>query len=487
MKYIFLVIGIVLSLLAYLTPLITGTSDDGVRKMYWVTDPNPARGLQTEVFQDWLSKNKGKEVNLSVDSANSGDQKVIIQGVTGVAGDVIDYWGIDKLRHFTSIGFMKDVSEESSTRGFGLDDTYENLKPLLFTDGVQRGYPANVISYALLMNKEVFKKAGVPLLSENPTWDEFETKGRMYVKNANRGLERQRYFFSPPPLWFEMARTFGADMYNETLTGTAVDRLGWTESLEKLNYLIYDLNILPNPSQAVSFSTDDGYGGGALQLFHAGHYATIREGRYALIQLRQMSEIDIGAVHIPYSKFQTGMIGTRAVFVYEGSENHDLGLDFLEFLASEDYNKLIVHDADGNPPNPQYLESEDYLNPPDYPNEWGIHAVFKDSSYKGIPESLSPYHRPSDKGRIWYDTFDRWQAGLIDTPEFQVEVKDSFDFYKEQYLKNADSELKKDYKYWSEVQLKVDQALSRGDRLKKEWIRNPFYLAYYQHLGLIIE
>lgn len=485
MKYVFLVTGIILSLMAYFTPMIIGrTAVDG-QKIYWVTDPNPARNLQIDVFKEWLKENKNKKVDMSVDTANSSAQKVIIQGVTGVAGDVIDYWGISKLQLLDGIGMMEDVTSIAKKRGFSLDDTYPNLRSLLTVDGKQKGYPANVISYSLFVNEDAFEKTGIELLSKNPTLEEFEKKGIEFVKIANRGEDYQKYFFSSELLWFEFARTFGADLYNETLTGPGVNNPGWIETLNKIDYHINEIRIIPTKADMDSFSTGAGYGGSAIQLFHSGKFATMRNGRYAMIQLREMSPFNFTVVQLPYSDFQTCMLGTRAVFAYTGSDNLDLSLDFMEYLSSEEYNMLIVKDADGNPPNPKYLDREEYKRPTKYTNEWGAHDAFIDSTYFGIPDTLSPYHEPAAKSKIWYKTYDRWYSGLITTEDFPTEVKKAFDYHKDLYFEKAKDEVKKDYEHWTKVQEKVEKALANGDKLKREWIRNEFYLNYYEYKGML--
>src|SRR5512145_2017233 len=93
MKYLFL--GLLALLIAasaftyWLNPAIH--SDTPI--LYWVTDENPARGVQVSTFQEWLRKNHYPPYELRLDMVNIASDKVVIQGVSGVCGDIIDHTG----------------------------------------------------------------------------------------------------------------------------------------------------------------------------------------------------------------------------------------------------------------------------------------------------------------------------------------------------------------------------------------------------------
>jgi len=99
-------------------------NSDGPTTLYWVTDPSPSRDAHADGFLAWQKENGHIDENgeplarIVIDGNNGSVDKIVIQGVAGVASDLIDTrWG-SQLRLFADVGITRDVTEEGIAHGF---------------------------------------------------------------------------------------------------------------------------------------------------------------------------------------------------------------------------------------------------------------------------------------------------------------------------------------------------------------------------------
>ncbi|MFA6294057.1 MAG: ABC transporter substrate-binding protein, partial [Victivallales bacterium] len=244
MKYLFLSILAVLVLASMAMAWANRKTVSGKPVIYWVTDNNPARALQIKNFESWMKKNGYPDVELRVDTANGDLSKKIIQSVSGVGGDVMDtYPAFGDLIYFNEIGMVEDVTYDSLKLGFDTSKTYPSLADDLTIDGRQYLFPCNVAAPLFFVNLGIFEKVGVK--PPPMRWDivEFERIGREFAEAANKGLDRRQYFLAGGIELIPLARSLGADMFNETLTGSAVSRNGYSKALALNKKWIFEDHI----------------------------------------------------------------------------------------------------------------------------------------------------------------------------------------------------------------------------------------------------
>ncbi len=461
MKYLFAVIFALLVLASVVTQAYLPDHRSGVPLIYWVTDANPAREDQIHLFHLWQVKNGYKEsveletkseadaflarqgrffrrsllelnpllgsldtatfpltitvpkAEMRLDTANSDVTKRIIQGVSGVGGDVMDMWSGVHMWQMQGMGLLRDVTEDAKRLNYGPDQTYAALLPEIAIpeqDGKwhQYQFPCNVAASAYFVNLEQIEKVGMPPPPRTWTHATFEAYGAEYVKRANAGLTRPRFFLVNGVDMQTLRRSFGASELNETMTASTIDDPRNIAAMEKYLRWQNELRIVPSSVDRAGFSTDSGYGGQDAQLFNAGNYAMLNTGRYLLIQFRKFnidrvksgrSPMKLGFSEPPYSVFPNTNMSTRAAAVYSGGKHQDLAVLFQAYLASEEYNMQIVRDADSLPPNPKYTNNPEYLRPkPDpaggiYPEtEYAVHGPFVEiANTIGVASSHSPF------------------------------------------------------------------------------------------------
>lgn len=383
MKYLFMCIFAALGLASIWTWHRLPASQFDVPVVYWVTDANPARIEQIAIFQRWLKKDDTRPaMQVLLDAANSRTEKKVIQGVSGVAGDTMDLGGGAGMRYFNAIGLLEPVTKYAKELDYGLDTTYEAIRPELAQDGEQYMYPCNVTATINWVDQNLFEKVG--MAPPPMTWDfeTFERIGKEYVAKANPPGERQLNFMTNTVDTEMLYRSMGLAKFNETMTRCQLDDARHIKALKLKHKWMYEDHILPTAAEASGFDVESGYGGPALFLFSQGNYAMFQMGRYALIRLRQLQQerldkgepmMKLDVVGMPHGGFPTTNASTRALGVYRGGKHKDLAVVFQSYLASKDYNMQIVRDADALPPNPKYTKSDAFEKPlPLLPPRWEL-------------------------------------------------------------------------------------------------------------------
>ena len=463
--------------------------------MYWVTDANPARELQVETFHRWLQKNGHVDedgepiVELRVDTGSSDTTKKVIQSVSGVAGDLMDTTG-ENMRLLQAMGVVTDLTDDAQAMGFGVDQTYPAIEPALTIDGRQYRYPANVAVNMFWVNVDTLRRFGLEPPPSRWTWDDFEALGIKFKEAANPpGTPAFARRFLAADIWsMLMIRSAGLSLYNETMTACALDDPRYVDTLATKRRWIYELNILPTPDDQDAFSSAQGYGGAALQLFNSGQYAMVGGGRWLLIQMRRFDNLgELKIVEPPYRELPTTIIASRAVVLYAGSRYPELAKLFLTYLASEDYNNLIIADGDALPPNPRYTQSEAFLRPPDYPKEWQLHGAFVDAAEDiAIGKAFSPYILPTEteRTRLKFEDFVMTrqmtpeQAAAATAREINAAIAEEV---------ARKPELQEPYAEDLKRQKRINELKELGQPIPRSLITNPFHVAYYQRQGRLVD
>ena len=520
MKRLFLGVLVVLLAATVGTILNTPEVESDVPILYWVTDPNPAREQQIRSFHKWLVANGHTKpgdptrpiCEMRVDTANNDISKKIIQGVSGVAGDVMDLvTASGHQEFFHDMGLLQDLTDDAKRLGFDPSQTWPAIESGILATGddgkrVQVMFPCNVFIEPLWVNRATFQKYGLEPPPRRWTFEEFERRGKEFVDAANRGKEFRDTFFVAGVNTVLLYRSLGLSRYNETLTRCTLDDPRYVRVLKRKHKWMYVDRLMPSDADRQSFATMAGYGGSTLQLFNRGNIAMFDWGRFALIQLRKFGKLDLAIVEPPNGGFPNTLIKSRAAVIYVGSKHKDLAVLFLAFLASKEYNEQIVDDADALPPNPKYSQTEAFNRPARYPNEWDCHEPIADMARTiAISASFSPFVSPEKAQRIVLKAEQKFINDVFSAKaaaeEAQRRVNAEIDL-----TLSENPALRPRYEELLERQKRIDArvgALWEVERLKStgkpvpadlaarakkiplHWIENVFYRRYYSHKGWV--
>ena len=315
--------------------------------IFWVTDRNPARDQQVALFHEWMAQKYPEvEVELRLDMGAGDAQKKVVQGVSGVAGDVMDIFSGSDLQYFHAVGLVTDVTDAAQARGFGVERTFSALKQDMTVVGEQGqarqyAFPCNVALRRYVANLDTLERVGMDPPPERWTLDEFEVYGREYAKKANApGVfddGRPKFLADELPM-DTIVRSMGVDLFNETLTGPGADQPAMTPdgpaphlALAEAMRRNYDWTFgperfMPSSADIKALSTAGGYGGAGTAAFVRGDYVLLLAGRWHLIQLREVNRLELlGRLTAELDKHKRGL----------GSDlGDDLGREKLEYVIS---------------------------------------------------------------------------------------------------------------------------------------------------------
>jgi multiple sugar transport system substrate-binding protein len=486
----FLAVTLLISLL--LASAVTYFSFSGSSKerpvLYWVTTAEPIRAGQLELFQEWLKKNDYPEMEIRIDvrAKKNAEVKNTVQGVSGVAADLIDCFAGEVLL-YQAVGMLEDVTDVAKEMGFEGSQTYSSERASMHIDGRQYGFPRNAGPGFLWVNSEAFERVGLPVPPHEWSFDEFERIGRAYVEAHNIPGRRQEFYFVRAlggGVRAILARSMGTDIFNETMTKSNYGTDVFREVFE-LNYRwIYDSRIVPTIKEAEALSSNSSaLSQVEMYLFSQGNFGVMSGGRWGLMHFREVGPHQLSISEYPHGGFRNGYSGGGIVGVYAKSKRKELAYYFLKFLASEEFNHQIIENGDGLPPVTQYTETEEYLHPAKYPNEWDLHdRIRRIEVESGIAYSFSPFVLRAEDTRLEKNAFDKF---IVNRSSAEEALAMASKLVNESMLRRAYQSEKSQLHY--EKLLKDQETIERlrneGKLVPLELITNPFYRRYYVEKG----
>lgn len=387
MKGVFaLAFGLLLSASIGMWALQPESKPEGKTSLVWVSDDNPLRKEQVALF------NKSQPgVHLGLDPANVGMEKIIVQCLGGVGPDLFDCRDANQLSAYVKSGIASDLTEELAARGIDVKkDTWPAMHPTAIYEGKVYGVPTNVAANAIWLNDEVFSRQGVALPKGPWTWAQFVPLAqKLTLRDANGRVTQYGFLFD----WWNWAHFligFGATIFSDDGTRCVIDSDAAVQAIQTMHDLIYRYKVSPSPVDEASMASAGGWGSGTINLFGAKRAAMALGGRWWLANLRNFKGLDLSVVESPYGLVRAfGAVG-RATLVNANSPHRKAAIDFVAFLASEEYGHLINDQADGIAAFRQLSTGQEYLINEKYPQET-YNATWREVTALAVPLSTSPY------------------------------------------------------------------------------------------------
>lgn len=450
--------------------------------LYWTVQADESRQRVRSLFYAWRAEQGLPPVELRLDAANRDPTKKLIQGVSGVGGDLLDV-GITELMPLQNAGLLLDLTETAAARGFSPEVSFPSIRNEITVDGRQYTFPGNIGVSLLWVHRDAFEQYGLPIPPHRWTIAEFEDLGRRFVAAANAPDQRERVYFVNAIPRFTLRRSLGLSIFNETMTRCTLDDPRNIELMAKVETWVNVDQLAPTREAEMAFAADASGFTLKIALFARGQYGMLYLGRWAVKLLRQRPPVNLAVVEPFHGGFPNAELSVGAVGIYVGSKHRELAASFLQFLTSEEYNLETARGGDALPPLPAYAHTTAYNRPPEHPNEWGTHEHFVAAAADiGIGVSRSPYVLPNVVNRIEIDAYNTMLAGRL-TPE-QASLGASQRINDEIALSlKTNPRLRARHARESALQQRIDAHRARGEPVPAAWISNPFHLAYYAAQG----
>ena len=199
-----------------------------------MSDSNPQRFEQTELFEKWLGEKHPELVKrkdlppFGVKLSAANNQSTIIQAVSGVAGDLIDHLNVPI---FAAMGLLKPLGADAKKQGFDLSKTYPNMEALLGYEGEQYGYPCNVAVSSFIFNEDTLKRYGMRVPREPSSRSTSEVTELTPTTRHRQSALRMMIVFTTPtncftngPMWTRSSRRPRKSLRTTRSPGSAARR-----------------------------------------------------------------------------------------------------------------------------------------------------------------------------------------------------------------------------------------------------------------------
>jgi len=361
-------------------------AEEGKTPLVWVSDDNPARREQIEVFNKLHP-----QLQLRLDPSNVGMQKVIVQCIGGVGPDLFDCYDGFQLSAYVKSGIAMDVTDELAKAGIDVaKDCWAAAHPNCILDGRTYGFPTNASVNAIWLNKALFDEHKLPYPKGQWTWDEFIPLAQRLTVRDPSGRHKYFGFMMDWWNWRHFLVQWGGRVYTPDGTRCVLDSAEAIGAIQLMQDLIYKYRVAPSPVDEANMATTGGWGSGTITFFGGGKAAMALGGRWWLCTLRKYKALRLGAVECPHGPKRTFRGYGRSTLVNKNSPRRAEALAFLKYLAGSHYNELINHQADALAPVVRYCYTDLYLHDPKFPAE-DYNAVWRDVMQYGIPDEVSPF------------------------------------------------------------------------------------------------
>lgn len=404
-RYYFLIVFAILGALTAIAYfIIPPETKDSKVQLVWTTDPNPQRQPQVALFNKLYPQD-----NLTIDPDNSGEMKVLVQCSAGMGPDIIGHVGEYSIMKYYSSGVLWDVTEQAKEMGFGPDTLPDSIKSFVMIEGLdekgnltkrQYAYPCSVSHQFIIYNKNIFDRYNVPYPPENLRWSQYVEIAKKLTIFKSKDSKTPDIFggagVDPVILIWEK----GGRILNDYGTRCLLDSKRAIDAMVFLHELYYKHGIEPTPVQQAGVTSQGGWGNGYITWFGEGKIAMLWGARYNLIQLRRfifeqkkMKEkwikdhpqanryfgppvLNLGACLIPRFDYhsRTTRARVRGAGINSHSKKRREALNFLQYLASPEYSKLINQGADSKPGNKAYVTLEKLMHS-NWPEEKQVNEI----------------------------------------------------------------------------------------------------------------
>lgn len=485
MKWIILGVFATLGLLSFAVSLSRKSPTSSQQPIFISGSSGPEMAERLDDFRTWLATRGEPPIPLQLDAVNSGMNKIIMQGVSGMAADILQANSSADLGYYASIGLIADLGPYATRGAYTPGRFLPAIRDELVVDGVQYGSPASIYLLITYVNHDTFKDLGLEPPPARMTWEDFERRGKEFVSRANPPGQKTRRFFINTVNTTALRRSLGLDAFNETLTRCTLDDPRNTRVLELIHKWMMVDRLIPTGADMAALTSDGDAGvfGPRLYQFKIGNIAMITGGNYLTPALRRLGNMNLSVSIPPYAEFPNAILGAQMFTLYAGSKNLEAASRYLEFLQSEEYFQTTLRHGDGIPTTREQAYREEYLRPKEYPNEWGCNEeIVRSVEELGYAYTVNPFVSFGVYNRIDGASIDRYRTGLMTAEEAgkraTMEINDeiALNIQRRPALREKHEKLLL-------VQTKIEQHRARGEKVPREWITNPFLRAYYESKG----
>ena len=322
-----------------------------VRFAYWGGDFDHQR------MENIKSAFEEENTNIEVELVNVPEDEYSQHMLTRFAsGDVYDILQLaENSYYFAARGVLEDLTPwAEEDEDFDLDDFYEvGIEAYTHNDKLY-GLPLRLGTVMMFYNKDLLDEHGFDYPDENSTWEEI-IEIATAISSPSDGI----FGMNPLGGWWastsQFTRSHGVRMLSEDYSEFELDSPEAIEVIEKMHYLVSDLNIAPRDSQIPE----------GVDLWTSGRQAFLIDGPWHILSSRENIEDfewDMTSAPTMPGIEDTAPTFSNAFHISEKSNNKDAAWEVIKFWTGPEAQEILASEHAETPSRRSIAESDVYLD-----------------------------------------------------------------------------------------------------------------------------
>ena len=315
----------------------TGTTGGQIHLTMWIgyTPPPPVNQSQEYLsIQDIVKRYEAANPNVTIDlqyvNSDSALQKATVALQGGQQPDISYQYGTN-MPQLAQAPKLVDLTQRVQDAGFNWNDFFQGERSVATVNGKIYGVPALVDNLAVVYNKDLFAKAGIPAPTSSWTWDDFRAAAQAITDAPNNVFGAVFPADASETMVWEyeaMLWEAGGDILTPDNTKAAFNSAAGVRAATMLQSLKQDGSLY------LDYHPDAGK---SEQLFNSGNIGMIITGPW---DLSSFPSVNYGVVPMP--SFDPGgshvtIAGPDNWVIFDnGTARVNASWDFLKFLESPD-------------------------------------------------------------------------------------------------------------------------------------------------------
>jgi len=200
--------------------------------------------------------------------------------------------------------------------------------------------PEELDIMALAYNKDLFDEAGVSYPTEDWNWDNLLDAATKLTRTTSSGQQTYGIYAvnNIQEMWGDLVKENGGSFLTADMKQAAINTPESQEAIQFAVDLIHKYKVSPS---AQGVSSLPGYIESGGSPFMTGLVAMKFQGNYELGVLLEQDAFKWDVVTMPQRKIKGGLAWSQAWVMYEKTQVPDAAWQFIEFMMSDEGNKVI--------------------------------------------------------------------------------------------------------------------------------------------------
>lgn len=306
-------------------------------------------------------KERHPEIEVKFEIVQGGPQKILVEIAGGMAPDVF-YWCdtilpplVEKGAVIDLMPFVKEDPEVDLALYFP-----QVIEGLTYNGGLY-GLPIYFGINALVYNKALFDREGIPYPDNNWTWDDFKEAALKLTKRDGTGRGLQ--YGALPPDYRLVIKSFGGNFFNKKVTECTLDSPQTRDALQFLLDLQDKHKIVPSMRE---LEGADKFKSG-VQMFMTGKIGMFIAPSFILATLEEIKSFswDVAPIPVGENYPRVSTFATGNVSISSQSKNKRAAWEFAKYISSKEGTAIFGKGRNCIPPIKEVAYATFASPPPD--------------------------------------------------------------------------------------------------------------------------